>query len=131
MKELNDMDHFVLQPGEMLILRARVHLSMEQLKRMQQMFDSDTKLPMPVLVIPSPDFDIMAGVPDPMVFADNGDDLDHEYAEQEHRLAVTEAYEAGKIIEFRPKGDDSWISAHKHASPHRFDWQVYEYKEPK
>lgn len=111
-----DKDTIVLKPGEILILRPRRTISIEELQRFQETL----KLARINAVFVSHDFDMFVGVnmttPDP--------------PQESQCEAAKQAYEAGRVIMFRAIADrdQRWYEAHKHASPHMFDDGVYEYK---
>src|SRR5690606_20412827 len=118
---INDLDHFVLQPGETLILRARRPLPNEQLQRTQEWLD---KRKVPAVVIAGPDFDIMAGMLSNLM---PDEDM------QAHCDAVIDAYDEGRQIWARAvcSLDDSvtaeWFTIHKHANPLPIDFERWEF----
>lgn len=112
---MNDLDHFVLKPGETLILRARRPMSAEQTKRMQTYLDTRK---LPAVVIAGPDFDILAGVLSNIMPDDEA---------QAHVDSVIEAYDEGRTIWGREIDGKDWFVAHKHAFPVTIDFERYEF----
>jgi hypothetical protein len=112
---MNDLDHFVLQPGETLILRARKPLSAEQTTRLQEWLD---KRKVPAIVIATPDVDIMAGMLSNLMPDDEV---------QAHCDAVIDAYDEGKTVWGRDIDGTDWFIAHKHAFPLEIDFTRYEF----
>ena len=123
MREIQDLEHFVLQPGETLILRCKRHVTEETLARMRE---SVAKLGTGVIVLP-PDIEAFAGKIE--VF---GVDHGERQPTQDDNNApdicdvVQQAYDAGKIV----WGLDStgWFCIHHTLYPHQFDWNQYDYR---
>ena len=113
---INDLDHFVLQPGETLILRARKPLSQHEVATLQKWLDERK---VPAVVIAGPDFDIMAGVLSNLMPDDEA---------QAHCDAVIDAYDAGKTLYARTiEGDPEWFVVHHKAFPCPIDFERYEF----
>lgn len=115
MQTMNDLDHFVLKPGETLILRARRPMSAEQTKLMQTYLDTRK---VPTVVIAGPDFDILAGVLSNIIPDDEA---------QAHVDSVIEAYDEGHTIWGRDIDGTDWFVAHKYAFPVTIDFERYEF----
>lgn len=118
MRTIEDLEHFVLAPGETLILRSRKPLSDEQLLRMRAVVDR--VLPgRPVMVLP-PEMDVCAGMIE--VFgADPGTD-EHATgptAEEQQaalRQEIAQAYADNQRVYIRVDGEWFWI--HQHLNPY-------------
>jgi hypothetical protein len=128
MKDINDLEHFVLQPGEMLILRSRQLLSQEYMAHLQRNLKAAGLNN--VLILP-PMFDVMAGNIEVMGAQPAAEEPSQEEIDQ-LRTQVVGAYEDGRIIEFRDAANElgEWMMAHVHQSPHKFDWDRYVYRIP-
>lgn len=121
---LKDMDHFKVQPGDVLVLRAKKPMSAEQLAQIMDYFGS-MDLPFQTIIIPTPDLEVMIGsvVPDADVQEPIEDDADEKYQR------ILEAYEAGRTIEYRViRGHYEWVQCHRIVSPHAFDRNLYAYR---
>lgn len=110
MQTIHDLEHFVLQDGETLILRARRPLSQEQMAWMQDFLD---KRKVQAVVIAGPDFDIMAGVLSNLVPDDDA---------QAHADAVCDAYDAGKIVWCRSAEGGDWFQIQRISNPLTIDF---------
>jgi len=129
MRDINDLEHFVLQPGEMLILRSKRYLSMEEMQFWADKLKHH-KIE-PVLILP-PDMDVMAGTMEVISASTvEAPELSQEEIDS-MRTQVKGAYEDGRIVEYREAGNPraEWIGAHLHASPHLFNFNKYEYRIP-
>lgn len=123
MRTLNDLEHFVLAPGETLILRFKVHLSNAELERVRA--DVERVLPnRPVLCL-GPDAEVHAGMIEvmgqPEVAAASDDDITAQRAE------IMAAYNAGKTIWMQDENDTEWFQIHRTANPHTFAWDHCNY----
>jgi len=116
MDEFKDMDKIVLQPGEVLLLRPKHNMPRDELLHMQKLL-SAAKI---CAVLLAPDMEMMVGV---NVVAPEEPEPEKD---AKFREDIEAAYAYGRIIQYKV-GDD-WIDAHRHASPHVFDWDCYEYR---
>lgn len=112
MRNIEDLDHFVLAEGETLILRSRVALSDADLHRMRA--DIERILPgRPVMMLP-PEIEVHAGKLE--VFgAEVQPGEDSEAAEAARRRQVETAYYDNRVIWAREDGEI--FMAHKHNTP--------------
>lgn len=127
MRDIADLEHFVLQPGELLILRPRIHISQD---RLQRMMETIKPLGRQVLVLP-PDTDVMAGE---LVLM--GAEPPPEPAQEDIEAARDEmmrAYTMGKTLWAWEHEDDGWFFIHRTMNPHVFQWNRFKYslKAPK
>jgi hypothetical protein len=126
MIEINDFEHFVLQPGEVLILRSKRMLSTEEMGRAKQALEA--ALPgRPVLVL-SPDMEVMAGVVE--VFGAEEDEgreqLDKDAIATERAL-IEQAYQDGKLVYGWNRKDKEPFFVHVRSNPEVFDWDKNDY----
>ena len=126
MRSINDLEHFVLQPGEQLILRCRTHLNQEQLAHMRNAIERAGFKN--VLVLP-PDIDVMAGQLE-LMGEDEPPDEDKEAEIRQVQENLQHAYLTSRIVEYREFPWDEWSTAHRVVAPHNFDFGRYEYRLP-
>jgi hypothetical protein len=119
MDEFKDMDKIVLQPGEVLLLRPKRQLSDEQMQHFQAMLTA-AKIR---AVFIAPDIEMFVGVAITQPEEPAAPMADH-------RATIEDAYDQGRMIQYRAIGSTDWIDAHKFASSHRFNWKDCEYRLP-
>ena len=123
-----DLDSITLKPGEVLLLRPRRAMSMEEAARLQ-----DTVKAAGIrAVIIAHDIEMFVGVNIAMPTHEDAVAADLlERQQQEYK----DAYDAGRIVEYRDPSiagaPDDWCAAHRHSWPHTFDFDRYEYRHPK
>lgn len=136
MRKIEDLEHFVLQEGETLILRCTKNLSPEQLYQWRKQIE-ETLPGRPVMILP-PEVEVMAG--QLVVFGVDpgaGDDMSGPTQEEieSARTEIVEAYYGGKMIYCSTPGSRDWFFAHIHQSPVElpFDWDntLYSLTAPK
>lgn len=126
MRNINDLDHFVLAEGETLILRCKVPLSDEQLADARGLIES--VLPgRPVIVLP-PEIEVMAGKLEVFGAEEQAQsEADQETQEQVHRDIIERSYHDGKTIYVMdPANNERWY-VHHTANPTTFNWDRYKY----
>lgn len=127
MRDIKDLEHFVLQEGETLILRTTCPLSPEQLAMMRKMIDRH--LPgRPVLVLP-PEVQVCAGRLEVMgVPADAPSSITQEEIDVA-RKEITDAYADGRSIYVQDASvAPEWVMMHKHYNPiAEWDWDGTRY----
>lgn len=125
MRNLEDLQHFVLQPDEVLILRCTRHFSPEQLEAMRQVINRH--LPGRTVLVLPPDIEVHAGVLEvmgatsPMSSTElTQDEIDAMRAE------IQAVYDSGQIIYANEGG--GWFGCHKSSNPiGAWDWERVRY----
>lgn len=117
-----DLDHFVLQPHEVLILRLRAHMQREQLAALEAAIAK--VLPGRAVLILPPAIEVMGGTIHP-VEAPQPDRQDVHDTHEE--LAILRAYNDGKPVWAYDAAQDQWYSIHKHANPEAIDFSITQY----
>jgi len=119
MNPLNDLDHFVLQPGETLILRPRRLMSAEQIHRIRAVLDEQ---PFRIVILPDM-VDVYAGNIDVIPPAPTADDI------EALRADIMHAYEEGKFVQYRIDTNGDWCDAQKGFLPiDSWHWDKYDYR---
>lgn len=125
MRDIHDLEHFVLGEKETLILRMRAHLTAEELDNVRRVIARN--LPgRPVIVLP-PEVDVYAGE---LEVWGAPQQAAQEEPTQEAIVAARDtiraAYHMGKII-WANEGD-GWYALQNQVNPHsHFDWDAVRY----
>ncbi len=130
MRNIEDLEHFVLGEGETLILRMTRPINNDQLAYLRNLVN--TALPgRPVMILPS-DIEVCAGVLEIM----GGPQLDPEDAatfdeiEAQRRAEIEQAYEDGRMVYCKDVNNAyGWFYVHKEANPITgWAWKLYDYR---
>lgn len=114
-----DLDHFVLQPHEVLILRLRTHMQREQLAALEAAIAK--VLPGRAVLILPPVIEVMGGTIHPVEAAQPVSD------DTQVHSAILRAYNDGKPVWAYDAAQDQWYSIHKHANPEAIDFSMTQY----
>ena len=120
MNPLNDLEHFILQPGETLILRPRRPMSAEQIHRIRAVLDEQ---PFRIVILPDM-VDVYAGNIEVIPPAPTADDIEAA------RTAIIAHYESGKFVQYQiDVPDGEWYDAQKGFLPiGAWHWNKYAYR---
>lgn len=123
MRNIEDLEHFVLAEGETLILRCTRHFSHDQLVQMRATIER--YLPgRPVLILP-PEIEVCAGRLEVFGVDMGSEEESAAAAEQVRRRHIEKAYYDGKMVWVRDGVEIFTI--HSVTNPQVFDWDKYQY----
>ena len=132
MRDINDLDHFVLAPGETLILRLRRATSEADLQQMRT--NIERALPGRTVMVLPPEVDVCAGKIEMWGVGEPAADSSPEAMaalEGDRRRDIEKAYAAGKVAyTWRRSHPDQVYAIQQHANPINkdgFDWDNYQY----
>lgn len=135
MREIKDLEHFVLAPGETLILRLRHEVDAHHMELMRKTIDH--MFPGQRVLVLSSDIDVMAGQIEVLGgSALSAEDEARAAADMEtqrhvHEWEIDEAYRNGRVLYGKLLDDpnnEGWFSIHRSLYPHPlFDLDKYEY----
>lgn len=124
MRNIEDLEHFVLAEGETLILRCTRPISDKELACMRSVIDKF--LPgRPVLVLP-PDIEVCAGKLEVWGADPGAGEPDDAEVEQHRRDTIRRNYDNGRTVYVRDLEGEVFL-VHRAAYPHTFDFDLYTY----
>ena len=125
MRELNDLEHFVLQPGELLILRCKVPISEEALQRVR---DSLKRHGLERVLVLPPDVEVMAGEIELITADSERPPVPTEEDVEALRNELKQRYMEGRTLYAWELGKrDGWFVIHHVFNPHTFDFDRFTY----